>query len=76
MDTKTNPNTWIALRSKEPDFMKFMKSETPEAATEAAIKRCTASPGEAINTVEFDRLKEQYLAALSAMWGLPPGSGT
>lgn len=75
MDTKTNPLTWIALRSSDDTFMKFMKAQTPEAAVEAATKRCTPSPGEPLNTVEFDRMKEEYLAELRAAWGLPAGAG-
>lgn len=76
MNDKINPQAWILLRAKEPEFPQFLGTAAtePEAIAAEATVRCQDAQGN-FAAGAFEKLKEDYLGFCRRAWGLPAGAG-
>lgn len=79
MVAKFNPQTWISMRTKEPEFLAFMGASTPDEALAMTMALCS-NPKEGggpdtISAEAVDKLKVKYLADQRSKMGLPNGAG-
>lgn len=70
--TKTTP-AWITLRSKDPEFLSFLKVDSEIQAITVATERCTDSNGN-IHAPSLSALKTDFLKFARELMGLSANS--
>lgn len=74
MATNFNPEVWISIRAKEPEFLAFMGADTPQEAAVTALARCKDADG-AMSMQKAEKLKSEFLADQRTKLGLPSNIG-
>ena len=75
MTKTTTTSAWITLRATEPEFMAFLKADSPQKAIAAATARCADAHGE-FQESAISSLKADYLKYAREAMGLPANAGT
>lgn len=69
----TNPQAWIALRAKEPEFQRFLSAGSAEQASAIAVGRCSDNAGTFVST-KFHDFKTEFLTWMAMELDLPANS--